>query len=166
MRLVFLVAAVVASLLLVACGEDRGSQGTSTGAQKTTTTPQPTGAPTETVDLRETEFQLDPANPSIAKPGVVEFRATNAGATVHALEVHGPAGEAETAEIQPGKSATLKVDLSKPGRYEWYCPIADHKDKGMRGEITVGGGGAPAPSGTGTQGGSDGTSGSGGTYTP
>ena len=165
MRLIYVVAALSASLL-VACGEDRGSQGTSTGAQKTTMTPQPTGAATETVNVRETEFRLTPANPSIASPGVVEFRVTNAGSTVHALEVHGPAGEAETPEIQPGKSATLKVDMSKPGRFEWYCPIADHKDKGMRGEITVGGGGLSAPSGSGTQEGSDGTSGGGGTYTP
>lgn len=165
MRLALVVAALAAPLILAACGEDRGSQGTSTGAEKSTT-PQATGAPAQTVDVRETEFKLDPANPSVSKPGVVELRVANAGDTVHALEVEGPAGEAKTAPIQPGKSATLKVDLSKPGRYEWYCPIADHKDEGMKGEITVGGGGAPAPSGTGTQQGSDGTSGGGGTYSP
>jgi uncharacterized cupredoxin-like copper-binding protein len=40
--------------------------------------------------------------------------------------------------IEPGKSATLKVDITKPGTYEFYCPIDGHKQQGMKGEIKVG----------------------------
>jgi uncharacterized cupredoxin-like copper-binding protein len=40
--------------------------------------------------------------------------------------------------IEPGKSATLKVDLSTPGTYEIYCPVDGHKPGGMKGEIKVG----------------------------
>ncbi len=36
----------------------------------------------------------------------------------------------------PGSSGTLTVDL-KPGTYEFYCPVANHKEMGMEGEITV-----------------------------
>ncbi len=63
-------------------------------------------APVATVDVRETEFKLDPADPRIEKPGVVEFRVNNAGQTIHALEVEGPEGEVETEEIQPGRPRT------------------------------------------------------------
>jgi len=65
----------------------------------------------------------------------------NAGETVHALEVEGPGGEVETDRIKPGSSTTLNADLDEAGRYEWYCPVGDHKDRGMKGEITVAGGG-------------------------
>jgi plastocyanin len=102
--------------------------------------PKPAQAPVATIDVRETEFKLEPANPRIEKPGVVEFKVENAGQTVHALEVEGPEGEVETEEIQPGKSTTLRANLTEPGEYTWYCPVDGHKDQGMEGKITVGGG--------------------------
>ncbi len=100
----------------------------------------PKEAPVATIDVRETEFKLEPANPRIEKPGVVEFKVENAGQTVHALEVEGPKGEVETEEIQPGKSTTLRANLTEPGEYTWYCPVGGHKDQGMEGKITVAGG--------------------------
>ena len=139
--------AVVAALAFAACGdEDRdgsvsvegGTTGTTTTGTQTTTTP--SGAPVQTIRVTETEFKLDPANPQVKKAGVVEFRIRNDGQVVHALEVEGPEGEVETENIDPGKSASLKADLSKPGSYEWYCPVDDHKDRGMRGKIEVAGG--------------------------
>ena len=72
----------------------------------------------------------------------------NDGATVHDLEVEGPGTETKLAsELDPGQSGTLTVDLSEPGSYEWYCPVGNHREKGMEGEITVAGEGG----GTGTQ---------------
>jgi uncharacterized cupredoxin-like copper-binding protein len=144
---------LAAGLALTACGDDdddRGDlnvqTGTGTGAETgtatTETSTEPAGAASETIRVRETEFALDPANPRISSTGVVEFRVANAGKVVHSLEVEGPEGEQETDAIQPGDSATLKVNFNRAGRYEWYCPIGDHRDRGMGGEITVGGGGA------------------------
>ena len=144
-------AALLLALALVACGEDdRGgsveeSGGTSTTGTSTTgtsTTPAPSGAAVATIQVDETEFALDPKNPRISKAGVVSFRVKNAGTILHALEVEGPGGEVKTKGIEPGKSASLRVDLSKPGSYEWYCPIGDHKDRGMKGRIIVAGGGS------------------------
>jgi uncharacterized cupredoxin-like copper-binding protein len=94
------------------------------------------------VRVSETEFKLDPANPTVEEAGTVEFDVANDGKVVHALEVEGPKGEVETEEIQPGRSATLEVDLSKPGSYVWYCPIGNHRELGMEGRITVAGGGS------------------------
>jgi uncharacterized cupredoxin-like copper-binding protein len=112
------------------------------------------GAPVATVSVKETEFKLDPANAKVAKTGVVAFKVTNSGKAEHNLEVEGPSGEVELPQnIEPGGSATLRVNLSKPGRYEWYCPVGKHKDLGMRGEVEVTGGksseggASPAPEG-------------------
>ena len=63
---------------------------------------------------------------------------------MHALEVEGPTGEVETADLGPGESADLAVDLSEDGEYEIYCPVGDHRDRGMEGTIAVGAGGGGA----------------------
>jgi uncharacterized cupredoxin-like copper-binding protein len=134
-------------MALCGCGEDEeGRVDISGGATDTSTSgtsteeSSVTGTAVATVSVAETEYRLSPANPSVAKAGVVEFEVVNAGKVAHALEVEGPGGEVETDEIKPGSSATLKADLDKAGRYEWYCPIGNHKDRGMKGEITVAGG--------------------------
>ena len=126
----------------VSGGTDTSTTGTSTAG--TSTEAAPTGAASATVKISETEYALSPANPSVDKAGVVRFEVTNDGKVDHALEVEGPEGEVETETIAPGGKATLKADLGKAGRYEWYCPIGDHKDRGMKGEITVAGGGGKA----------------------
>jgi uncharacterized cupredoxin-like copper-binding protein len=96
--------------------------------------------PVATINVRETEMKIDPENPKIKKPGVVEFKVDNAGKTVHALEVEGPKGEVKTEQLQAGQSATLRADLNKPGNYKWYCPVPGHEEAGMRGTISVGSG--------------------------
>ena len=122
---------MAAATVLAGCGGSGGAGRSEDAAQQ---------APVATIDVRETEFKLDPANPRVEKPGVVEFNVENAGQTLHALEVEGPKGEVETEEIQPGKSTTLRADLTEPGEYTWYCPVGGHKDQGMEGKITVAGG--------------------------
>jgi plastocyanin len=92
----------------------------------------------ETLNVSETDFKLDPAEPTV-NAGEVTIKATNDGQTTHSLEVEGN-GIEETElpnDLAPGDSGELTVDLSKPGTYEWYCPISNHRDLGMEGEITV-----------------------------
>jgi uncharacterized cupredoxin-like copper-binding protein len=142
-------ALLIALVALGGCGDDdegrvdvSGGGATDTSTTGTSTEQaRPTGPAVATISVAETEFRLSPANPSVAKAGVVEFKVANAGKVAHALEVEGPGGEVETARIEPGDDATLKADLGKAGRYKWYCPIGDHQDRGMKGEITVAGGG-------------------------
>ena len=133
--------AVAAALGIAACGDDddasdSGSTGTTEGEAAAPTSPS-----SASVKVSETEFKISPANPSIDKAGPVTFAVSNDGTIPHALEVEGPNGETKTGTIEPGKSEDLKVDLSKAGTYEWYCPIGNHKDQGMKGEIKVAGGG-------------------------
>jgi uncharacterized cupredoxin-like copper-binding protein len=144
-------AALALAIALAGCGgDDDGSQESSP----------PSSTAAERVDVTETDFKLDPANPTIDKPGDVAFRVSNDGAVEHSLEVEGPNGESELEQsLKPGDSGTLEVKLDKPGKYEWYCPIGNHRQLGMEGEVTVGGsGGATKPE---DESGSQGSGGSG-----
>lgn len=120
---------------VVACGDDEPA-GTTTAPPETTAS---AAKPVDTVEVSETEYKLDPADPQVSKSGVVEIRVGNNGGVDHSLEVEGPDGEAETPTLPPGDSASLKVDLPA-GEYTWYCPIANHRELGMEGTITVEGG--------------------------
>ena len=48
-----------------------------------------------------------------------------------------PGGEKKTSNLRPGSTERLTVELQQ-GRYELYCPVGNHKDRGMKVEITVG----------------------------
>ena len=90
-----------------------------------------------TLSVRLTNFDISPSSPTIDKPGEVFLRISNDGRSPHVLAVDGPEGEAKTDTIKPGSGATLRVALSEPGRYKWYCPLENHEERGMRGHITV-----------------------------
>ena len=118
---------------LIACGDDDEDSAT-TAAEETTA---PTGGGGgETVQVSETDFAIDPADPTVSA-GTVTFEVTNDGETTHNLEIEGNGVEEELeADLAAGESGTLTVDL-EPGTYEWYCPVGTHRDMGMEGEVTV-----------------------------
>ena len=153
--------ALAASFGLAACGGD--DEGANTGAKKTGRTPAGGGgAGAQTVKVGETEYKLDPDNPTV-KPAEVTFDVANDGQVVHSLTVEGPDGSSTLdKDLQPGNSGELTVDLSEPGKYEFYCPIDGHKGLGMVGEITVGSGTTADTGDTGGGGGGGGVSGGGG----
>lgn len=156
MRFLLSAAIVVAvGLAAVACGS--GEEASTSGT---------------TISISETDFMLDPSTPSVDAPGTVTFKVTNDGGTDHAFEIEGHGIEEETDIIKPGDTAELTVDLSESGEYEIYCPVDDHRGKGMEGTLTVGGGGGGGGgggTGTSTETGTDtsqneGTTTSGGGY--
>ncbi len=132
MRLKVIVAGWIFCLLflgtLAGCGAGGGEDKAPSGTKE--------GAVVKTIQVKETEFELKPAEITLSKPGTYVFKAVNSGDTVHALEVEGEGIEEETEEIEPGQSAELKVKL-KAGTYELYCPVGDHKEKGMEGAVKI-----------------------------
>ena len=75
--------------------------------------------------------------PTEPPAGPTTFEVTNDGTFPHSFEVEGQGGEAALdANLEPGQSATLEVDLAA-GAYEVYCPIGNHADQGMRPGMTV-----------------------------
>lgn len=130
---------VVGALAATGCG---GGDDSSTSSAATTSTDQAAagggGGAAQTVNVSETDFKLDPADPTV-NAGSVTLKATNDGQTTHSLEIEGN-GIEETSlpnDLAPGDSGEVTVDLSKAGTYEWYCPIANHRAMGMEGTVTV-----------------------------
>ena len=149
--------AVMAALVLAlgACGsdDDEGGSGGGSGAQQEESPGGGGGSGGgsgggggSTVQVSATEFKFDPENPKV-KAGKVKFVMTNDGQAPHALEIEGPSGEAETKTVNGGEKASVTVNLSKPGKYTMYCPVDNHRDLGMEGEITVNSGSASAGDG-------------------
>jgi uncharacterized cupredoxin-like copper-binding protein len=120
---------VVVAALLAACGsggdEDSGAAGGDSG---------------KAIEIAETEFKLEPSTLTVDEPGTYTFHVVNEGGVVHALEVEGPGVEEETADIDPGGSAHLTVEIAEAGEYEFYCPVDGHREQGMEGTLSVGGG--------------------------
>lgn len=87
-----------------------------------------------TVLLSEFEITMAAAVPA----GEITFVATNVGeGPPHNLEIEGEDFEAVIAEnLQSGQSGTLSVEL-EPGTYTVYCPVGQHRDRGMELELTV-----------------------------
>jgi plastocyanin len=134
MRL-FGLAALVLTVALAGCGGDEESSPSSSGEG-------------QTIEIRLSDFALDPSQVSVQKPGTYTFRAVNDGQTVHALEIEGHGVEEETEDIQPGETADLTIELTEAGDYELYCPVDDHRGMGMDGSVQVGGAAAGAGSTT------------------
>ncbi len=141
-----LVALVVIAIpfALAACGDDdettaapASGDTAATEAESTTAAESTTdsGGGGETVAISETEYKIDPADPTV-KAGSVTFDVSNDGATAHDLEIEGDGVEEVTDTIEPGASDQLTVDL-QPGTYEMYCTIDGHQGLGMEGEVTV-----------------------------
>lgn len=134
-----LVVAVVMALLAVGAtgcsGDDGGGR---TSSSETT-------ASRETTELEATEFAFKPSEVTVG-PGSHEFKIVNRGDTEHALEIHTPDGEVETERVGAGESATVTAELSEPGSYVFYCPVANHRELGMEGTVNVSEGGGDGAS--------------------
>jgi uncharacterized cupredoxin-like copper-binding protein len=124
---------------IAGCGgsdDNSTSADTSAGTQASTTGGAAGGAG-GTVDMTAADFKFTPSDPTV-KSGEVTFDLKNDGQAPHSLEIEDVNGQDEEIEgdVSPGQSGTLKVNLS-PGKYEFYCPVGNHKEMGMEGEITV-----------------------------
>jgi len=124
MRIAALLAAF--GLALAGCGGDDAEE--EGGA--------PAAAPIRTITIEESEYALDPSSVRVERAGTYTFKAVNKGSVGHALEIEGEGIEEETEVLDAGEEATLTVELEE-GSYELYCPVGDHKDRGMTGTVGV-----------------------------
>jgi hypothetical protein len=71
-------------------------------------------------------------------PGIVSFSLHNFGEDPHDLAVKRFGHRYVKAPmLLPGESGTLRVWLTKPGRYTVYCTLPGHSARGMRAVIRV-----------------------------
>jgi plastocyanin len=134
-HITWLIALVLAAGALAAagCGGDDSSSGSSDGTgtssssggggQTLTVTADPGGA------ISWDKTKLD------AKAGKVTLKLVNESDVPHAIEVEGNGIEEQETGVITKSSADVTVDL-KPGTYEYYCPVAQHRET-MKGTLTV-----------------------------
>lgn len=123
--------------LTAACGGEDGSEGNAAAG--------------ETLEIVLSDFAVEPPGGSL-EPGSYTARVVNEGGVAHALKVDGPTGEKESAQLQPGQSVELELDLGEAGEYELTCPVGDHRDRGMEASLAVGdAAGATTPEDTTTE---------------
>ena len=118
----------LAALSLAACGGSGGENAA------------PGGAANKTIAVGEADYSISPASIQVDEPGQYTFHVVNNGNVTHILEVEGNGVEEKTATLPPRASANLHVELGEDGEYELYCPIKDHRQRGMEARLTVGGG--------------------------
>jgi hypothetical protein len=120
----------VTALALAGCF---GGGGTKTSALKKVRP----GRPIQQIDVRESEFKLDPSQISFGRPGIYRFQAINVGKQLHALRIVGPGVLVSTAKIKPGQATTVDVVVAKRGSYQFFDPISNHRKKGMVGSADL-----------------------------
>jgi plastocyanin len=139
-RITWLIALVLAAGVLTAAGcggdDDSGGGGSSGGTGTESSGGGGGGGGGETLTVTADPggaISWDKSDLS-AKAGNVTLKLVNQSDIPHAIEVEGNGVEEET-DIVTGKDAEVTVDL-KPGKYEYYCPVGDHR-KTMKGTLTV-----------------------------
>jgi plastocyanin len=96
---------------------------TSAASQRTATT---------VVSVSGKEFKYTLSRKS-APRGAIVFKFKNVGVVAHDFKIAGK----KTPLVQPGSSATLKVKITKPGRYKYLCTVPGHAAAGMKGIFIV-----------------------------
>lgn len=131
MKRIFIVAALLCSLILVSCGGGGGAS--------------------KKINVTMTDFQFQPSHFTVPAGQEIEFSASNNGAVVHnfvVMKLGTTAGDTfgqedapnvywET-ELQPGGSVdTTFTAPSEPGEYEVVCRTEGHILSGMVAKLTV-----------------------------
>jgi plastocyanin len=130
-----LIALALATAIFAGCGGDDEEQSAAT--PEATQEPASGGGGGQTVDVSapaDGSLKFDQSELS-AKAGKVTFKFANPSSVPHAFEVEGNGVEDET-DVVTKSDASVTVDL-KPGTYEYYCPVGQHEQAGMKGTLTV-----------------------------
>jgi uncharacterized cupredoxin-like copper-binding protein len=101
------------------------------------------------VTISELEFRLDPNSLNATTGQAVHFTVRNVGTIDHNLEVELESARIEKqlfdTNLRPGETRTVDFTFTQAGKWEMYCPIDNHKQRGMMGDVNVLAVGAPAP---------------------
>jgi len=92
------------------------------------------------VTVVATDFKFKLSKSKVPK-GVVIFTVKNKGKILHDFKIAGK----KTPLIKPGKSAKLRVTLTKNGRFTYICTVPGHVRLGMKGVLAAGTATPPPP---------------------
>jgi plastocyanin len=129
-----IIALLVAAAALAGCGGDDDEQSASTPTPTATAQAAAGGATVKLSAPADGAIKFDQSSLS-TKAGKVTIKFANPSSVPHAVEIEGHGVEAKT-DVVTKSDASVSADL-KPGTYEFYCPVGDHKALGMEGKLTV-----------------------------
>ncbi|GIV60920.1 MAG: hypothetical protein KatS3mg043_2009 [Rhodothermaceae bacterium] len=122
---------LIPALLLLAACTDRTPDETQ-NAPSGIEVPPPAAPPViqaaDTIQVILSDYQID--MPTSLAPGPVVFAVYNEGTVPHAFEVESGEMEERLDPIEPGDMQHLSVELAA-GRYTVYCPVDNHRERGM-----------------------------------
>ena len=137
------------SLAVAGCGSsdnsssDSGSSAGSSSGSSSSAAPAPTTSSSSGGGGEQLSLSADPGgalkfdkSSLDAKAGKVTITMDNPSSLPHAVAVEGNGVDEDGDTVMQGGKSTVSVDL-KPGKYEFYCPVAGHEDAGMKGTLTV-----------------------------
>jgi plastocyanin len=92
-----------------------------------------------TIEVTAQEFKFEPAEIKVKAGELVEVKLTNKGKAPHNIAFELPGGEVKLKNpIKAGDSGVLSFTApKKAGKYTVYCPVGNHKDKGMTAQLVV-----------------------------
>ena len=119
--------AVIAGLVLTACGGGTSSPGTSG-----------TSGPRE-IKVTATDFKFDPGDQTFKAGEKIRITMTDKGAVDHTWVLTDSSGtELTKLEVKVGQTASVDFTApTTPGTYNIICDIAGHKEAGMSAKATV-----------------------------
>lgn len=71
-----------------------------------------------------------------AQAGAVTFQFTNEASIPHDFNIERDGEDIAGTEVITEDEESLRVEL-EPGRYTYYCSVANHREAGMEGTLTV-----------------------------
>lgn len=89
-----------------------------------------------TVMISLKDFKLDPDNLAV-KAGAITFVLKNEGRYTHDFRVEGQGVNEKSPKVGSGRTIEWQITL-EPGKYRISCPVSNHADRGMEGNLTVG----------------------------
>ena len=93
-----------------------------------------------TVQIAAHDFRFDPQELTASPGQAMRLELVNKGASPHSIEFH-LEGEAEaelTSQVPAGESGSLTFTApDRPGKYVYYCPVGNHRSRGMEGTLVV-----------------------------
>jgi uncharacterized cupredoxin-like copper-binding protein len=73
------------------------------------------------------------------KHGTVTLTMTNpkSSGLDHGIGIDGNGVDKDGKTVAPGKKSVVTIKLKKGKTYNFYCPVAGHRDAGMKGKLVV-----------------------------
>ncbi len=93
------------------------------------------------VSLTLKEFMITPSKATVQQGQSVRFSVTNAGTEQHNFTVELEKQKIESklfnTNLMPGETRMVEFTFPAAGEWEMYCPLEDHKARGMKGDLEV-----------------------------